>query len=160
MHITKRNEKTATIAVYIVLMRGSSVLLARRANTGYMDGKWALPSGHMEEHEVPRESAIREAREELGVVISPDHLEFIHVSYRPEHDETGDRVDFYFRTWRWDGEPQNCEPEKCSEVRWFRPFEFPPESEWMPHVFFALNHRHCVFSELGVSWLQERGLWQ
>ena len=83
MHITKRNEKTATIAVYIVLMRGSSVLLARRANTGYMDGKWALTSGHMEEHEVPRESAIREAREELGVVISPDHLEFIHVSYRP-----------------------------------------------------------------------------
>ncbi len=36
-------------AVFVVLRNGNGeVLLQQRANTGYLDGYWDLPSGHVE----------------------------------------------------------------------------------------------------------------
>ena len=38
-------------AAYVVLRRGDEVLMLLRANTGYMDGYWAVPAGHVEKDE-------------------------------------------------------------------------------------------------------------
>ena len=35
-------------AVHLFLIREKSVLLARRFNTGYCDGNWSVPAGHVE----------------------------------------------------------------------------------------------------------------
>ncbi|WP_245544781.1 NUDIX domain-containing protein [Mobilicoccus pelagius] len=59
-------------ASYVYLLRGDEVLLQRRQNTGYMDSHWvAGAAGHIEPGETARHAAVREALEEIGVIIPP-----------------------------------------------------------------------------------------
>lgn len=53
--------------VHLLLINSAGeVLFGRRQNTGYRDGAWHLPSGHLEAGESLVTALIREAREELG----------------------------------------------------------------------------------------------
>ncbi len=64
-------------AAFVVLRRGRQVTLLRRADTGYRDGFWALPAGHVESGESGescRAAAARELREETGVDLAPRNL--------------------------------------------------------------------------------------
>ncbi|MFC4587328.1 NUDIX domain-containing protein [Sphaerisporangium corydalis] len=36
------------IDLHVILRRGGEILLGRRRNTGFHDGDWHLPSGHIE----------------------------------------------------------------------------------------------------------------
>ena len=62
--------------VHVLLERGGRVLLMRRAGTGFFDGLYSLPGGHVEEGESIRATAVREMREELGV--EAGDLVFLH----------------------------------------------------------------------------------
>jgi 8-oxo-dGTP diphosphatase len=55
--------------VNALLLRGSSVLLARRSlwRKAYPD-LWSFPGGHVEQSETFEHALIREAREEIGIV--------------------------------------------------------------------------------------------
>nr|WP_049574286.1 NUDIX domain-containing protein [Nonomuraea sp. SBT364] len=97
-----------------MLVRDGEVLLGRRSGTGYADGLWHLPSGHLEAGESVVAAAVREAREETGVVIDPADLAFAHVMHRAP-----DRVGLFYAATRWHGEPRNAEPHKCSELAWW-----------------------------------------
>lgn len=103
-------------AVYLVLRRDDQVLLSQRLNTGHMDGYFGLPSGHHDGGETLMQAMCREAKEEIGISITPDDLTFAHVMHRQADD--GERVDFYFTCDVGDREVKNCEEEKCSELRW------------------------------------------
>lgn len=46
------------------------ILLQRRAD----DGTWCLPGGYLDPNESPSEAAVREAREETGLVVEPTEL--------------------------------------------------------------------------------------
>lgn len=104
------------LSVYIILIEDDKVLLLRRANTGYEDGKYGLPSGHVEGGETARQATCREALEEAGVKIDPEDLKFSHAMHRLQSDE---RIDFFFVAEKWEGEPKNMEPEKCDDLSWF-----------------------------------------
>ena len=109
-------------AAYVYLLRdgatGPEVLLQLRQNTGYMDGHWAAAAaGHVERGETAYDAARREALEELGV----DDLELVFelTMQRTAHDlPIDERVDFFFTSRSWRGEPRILEPAKCAELRW------------------------------------------
>jgi 8-oxo-dGTP diphosphatase len=102
--------------VHLVLLDDDGqVLLGRRKNTGFADGCYHLPAGHLEAGESVIDALVREAREETGIVISSDAIDFAHVMH---NSSGGGRVAFFFTVRRWDGIPQNREPHKCSELRW------------------------------------------
>lgn len=109
----KRN--SAIPASYLVLIENEKILLGLRENTGYMDGYWSLPSGHVEPLEAPTQGLIREAKEELGIEISSDDLKVCHILYRALNDV--ERVDFFFYCDKYKGEIFNAEPEKCKELK-------------------------------------------
>ncbi len=58
----------------------------------------------------------REAKEEIGSITEPDAVEFAHVMH---NSSSGGRAAFFFTARTWDGEPDNREPDKCSELAWF-----------------------------------------
>lgn len=146
-------------AVYILLEKQGKFLLVRRYNTGYQDGNYQVPAGHVEEGELPTEAIIREAKEEIGVDLNLNNLELLHVGYRPKHDSTGDRVDFFFKTNEWGGEVKNMEPTKCDNLRWVSLNELP--ENMTPHVREAIQciQKGIFFKELSIDYLKERGLY-
>jgi 8-oxo-dGTP diphosphatase len=62
---------------------------------------------------------IREAKEELGIVIDPADLEFAHVMHRWTPGEDTARVSFFFAATRWAGDVINAEPHVCAGLIWF-----------------------------------------
>lgn len=152
-----RNKTTP--AVYLFLEKDGQVLLGRRRNTGYLDGYYQVPAGHVEEGELPTEALIREAKEEVGIDLTNNDIELAHVSYRPKHDETGDRVDFFFKAKKWSGEVTNVEPDKCDDLNWF-PFIALPEK--MPlHVRRGIHAilTGIFFEEINLESLKKEGLY-
>lgn len=114
--VTASRRHRVTADVHLVLLDDDGrVLLGRRQNTGFADGSYHLPAGHLEPGESVIGALIREAREETGIGISPDAVEFAHVMH---NSSGGDRVAFFFTVRQWDGIPENHEPHKCSELRW------------------------------------------
>ncbi len=107
-------------AAYVALLRGHEVLLQQRQNTGYMDGHWTFSAaGHVERDESVTAAAVREAQEELGVRIREEDLQPVCTIHRRESDrDGGQRVDFYFVTTRWQGEPEAKETDRSGGIVW------------------------------------------
>jgi 8-oxo-dGTP diphosphatase len=127
-------------AVYIVLIRGNKILLLERANTGYKDGYFGLPSGHIDGHESAITAAIREAKEEIGIDLIPEQLDLIHTQHRyiDKDDKYGyEYIDLYFRSINWAGTPQNKEPHKCARLEWYEQVNLP--DNMVPEVRHALQ---------------------
>ena len=101
--------------VFLLFVRDARVLMALRENTGYADGQWNLPSGKVEPGEELLAAAVREAREEVAVVVTAARLAtVVHVQRQAETP----RVGFFFEAESWHGEPANAEPHKCGGLRW------------------------------------------
>lgn len=124
-------------AVYLVLRRGDEVLLLRRANTGYQDGKYGIVAGHLDGDELGTEAMIREAEEEAGITIDPDDLRFVHVVHRLGRNDGQERVDFFYEATNWQGEITNMEPNKCDDLSWY-PIDNLPE-DMLPLVKLVLE---------------------
>ena len=103
--LTKINEKTGK----------KEVLLALRKNTGYNDGEYELPGGHVEENEDLMNAMIREADEELGIKLKVEDLKIEHIL----HHYKGNRLNFILTTRKYEGELQIGEPDKCEKLEWF-----------------------------------------
>ncbi len=137
---------TFPVTVHLFFFRGSQVLLIRRFNTGYADGQYSLPAGHLDGMETVIAAAAREALEEVGVRIDPQDIEFSSVMHRLNGEE---RVDFFVKILKWTGEPFNAEPDKCDEIRWTEVNDLP--SNTIPYIRQALqNHAEATrFYEFG-----------
>ena len=147
-----KERNRAVPAVYLILRRGDEVLLMRRQGSGYYDGSYSLPTGHVEVGELPRSAIAREAHEELGIEINPNDMVFTHCMYRTKRDETGDRVDFFYECSWWKEEIVNQEPQKCDDIRWFSRSALPVNM--MHHVRTALDFvaEGVKFSELSIDY--------
>jgi mutator protein MutT len=147
-------------AVYILLEKDGQILLGRRCNTGYEDGNYQVPAGHVDEGELPTEAMIREVKEEIGISVSVDNLELVHLSYRPKHDNTDNRIDLFFRANKWNGEIKNMEPHKCDDLRWFSLDNLPENMTF--HVKKALKciQKGMFFDEISNDILKEKGLYK
>ena len=108
--------------VHVLFERDSRVLLMRRAGTGFFDGLYSLPGGHVEEGESVGMTAHREMAEELGVTLAPDAVALLGVVHR--RSDTN-RIDFFLRAAAWSGEPSIAEPERCDDLRWCAPDALP-----------------------------------
>jgi 8-oxo-dGTP pyrophosphatase MutT (NUDIX family) len=116
------NRHQVTPEVFLFLIRDAKILLIRRCNTSYENGKYCFPAGHGEANETMREGVCREAVEEIGITVQPDQTKFAHTQHRfsdydPKHPHA--RVGFYFTVTDYTGDAHNAEPHKCDQVDWF-----------------------------------------
>jgi 8-oxo-dGTP diphosphatase len=124
------------VTVHLFFFRENQILMLRRFNTGFRDGEYSVPAGHLDGGETVMQAAIREAEEETGVQIEESDMTFSTVMHRIEGDE---RVDFFVQVHKWRDKPFNAEPEKCDDLRWVDIHALPANT--IPYVRRALaNH--------------------
>lgn len=131
---------------YLFLIKDKKILLSRRFQTGYEDGKYSVPAGHVEEGETLREAASREIKEEIGMKIRPEDFVLVHVMHRKSNDI---RVDFFFTAKKWKGKPVNHEFHKCDDLQWFPLNKLPANT--IPYIKSAIRNfqKHIFYSEFG-----------
>lgn len=76
-------------SVFLMLKKENDVLLQRRYGTGFQDGQYTFPSGHVEANETPTVAACRETLEETGIMVEPKDVKFEQVLYRRGFNITG-----------------------------------------------------------------------
>lgn len=133
--------------VNLIFLRNKEVLLARRFQTGYMDGSYELPSGHLDGKETVQEAAAREAFEETGVSVETKDLHVHHVLHR--YGDPHERIEFFLVATHWEGEPKIAEPEKCDDLRWFPIYALP--ENMIPKSKYGLEKALAgeLYSEFG-----------
>lgn len=104
-------------AAYLLLFQDDKVLLLRRFNTGYEDGKYSVPAGHVDKGESVSDALMREVKEEIGIDI--EKVELVHVMHRQASETNDERLDFFFTCKLYGGEIKNSEPHKCDDLNWF-----------------------------------------
>lgn len=144
--LTKDRHKVIP-ASYLVLRDQERVLLLRRFNTGYEDGKYSLPAGHVDQGETFTQTLVREAAEEINIRLKSEDIRVAHIMHRKDYDS--ERIDTFFVAERYEGEPKNIEPHKCDDLSWFSLEELP--GNIIPYVRQALE---CIrdgqfYSEFG-----------
>ena len=71
--MTREYPEHPLIGVGAIIIDADRVLLVKRAHPP-IQGQWSIPGGVLEVGEMVREAAIREAREETGLIVEPGEL--------------------------------------------------------------------------------------
>jgi 8-oxo-dGTP diphosphatase len=91
--------------------------------------------------------AVREAREEVGVVVAPADARFVHASH--VFTRAGEsRIALFFEAARWQGTPANGEPARCDGLGFFDPAALP--HPMVPYIAAAIG-RYLRREPFGVS---------
>jgi 8-oxo-dGTP diphosphatase len=109
----KKEIKVKTHIALIIINENKELLFIKRAHTKKtLPGIWSFPSGTQEESETPEETAIREAKEELGVKILP--IKSIAIKELPEFSV---RLNFLLCKIT-SGTPSIKAPEEINKINW------------------------------------------
>lgn len=137
-------------ACYLLLINRDKILLLRRFNTRWEDGKYTLISGHLEGKETVEQAMIREAKEEPGLSLTEKDLEVVHVMHRKSNNGL-EYIDFFLVSKKWKGEPRISEPDKCDDMQWFSLENLPGNT--LPHIKQAIKNcfGKVLFSEFGFG---------
>src|ERR1700730_9213484 len=112
------------VGVGAIIIEDSRVLLVKRAHPP-LQAQWSIPGGVLEVGELVREAAIREAREETGLIVEPADLLGVYDRVLRNAEQ---RVQYHyvlidFLCHRVGGELHAA--SDAAEVRWFTREELP-----------------------------------
>jgi len=112
------------IGVGSIIIENDRVVLVKRAHPP-IQGDWSIPGGVLEVGEMIREAAVREAREETGLIVEPGELLGVFDRVLRDVDK---RVQYHyvlvdFLCRRIEGELVAA--SDAAEVRWFSRAELP-----------------------------------
>jgi ADP-ribose pyrophosphatase YjhB (NUDIX family) len=99
-----------------MIRANDTILVQRRFNTGYLDGHWALPSGHAIDGEDALAAASRELLEETSLIVKSDDWRFVCAMHRRSARTI---IDLFFTTDKFSGTPRIREPTKCDGLAFF-----------------------------------------
>ena len=103
------------VGIGVLVLKGDRLLLGRRRGS-HGAGEFASPGGHLEPLERFEDCAVREVREETGLVIT--NVRFLRVmnvtAWAPRH-----YVDLAFAADWVAGEPEVREPDKVDGWNWY-----------------------------------------
>jgi 8-oxo-dGTP diphosphatase len=104
--------------------KNSRVVLVKRSHPP-IQGQWSIPGGVLELGEMVREAAVREAREETGLIVEPGQLLGVFDRVLRHADS---RVQYHYVLIDFLCRPvggELCAASDAAEVRWFTREELP-----------------------------------
>ncbi|WP_327669450.1 MULTISPECIES: NUDIX domain-containing protein [unclassified Streptomyces] len=138
------------IGVHLYLERpdGTVLLGLRHPDVKYAPSTWHALAGHCEQ-ESAITCLIREARGEAGLLIEPQDVELVHLVHLIDRVGEQPRMGLIFRARAWRGEPQLCEPDKCTEWKFWDPAALPESLvPYTRNAIEAIRAGH-LYSETG-----------
>ena len=102
----------------LIINENNETLLVRRTGkTRNQAGFWSKPGGGVEFGEKIEDAVKREVKEELGIDI--ELIRFLGFSNHIVKNENQHWIAFNYLAKIINGHPQNLEPEKHDEIKWF-----------------------------------------
>jgi 8-oxo-dGTP diphosphatase len=114
-----------TIAAAVITHDGKLLLVKRRVKEGTLS--WQFPAGAIEEGESASQAAVREAKEETGLVVTDSKVLGERV-----HPATG-RTMIYVACDLIEGDARVVDDEELSEFAWLSRSQL---AEYVPYGFF------------------------
>jgi 8-oxo-dGTP diphosphatase len=108
----KPHQPTIIVAAALIAREDGTILIAQRPRSSKLHGFWEFPGGKVEPGEDPRDTVVRECREELGIVVEAGRIyESIY------HSVGGSCILLLFYLVRMiDGEPRSMEQNALAWV--------------------------------------------
>jgi len=133
-------------AVWMIIKNNNNqVFLLRRFQTGWRDGWWTVPAGHVDANESPKEAAIRELKEEAGITATLDDLTEPLIYFYPADDLMHERVSLFFEVRSYQGTPKNIETNKADRGEWF-------DVQALPDRIVPLLRRALIDLPAGITY--------
>lgn len=105
------------VGIGVILCKDNKVLLGKRLGS-HGAGTWALPGGHLDPGESISQCAIREVAEETAMLLHNVH----HAGFTDDYfiEESRHYITLFVEASYpdFEGEPENCEPDKCESWQW------------------------------------------
>ena len=117
MEVEENPTWMAVVAVALIDDSGRW-LMHRRPSGKHHAGLWEFPGGKVETGETPANALVREIAEELGVALSPEHLDPCGFAQNRGEGAQLPIVILLYTCRAWAGEPQALEG---GEIEWFAP---------------------------------------
>src|SRR6478672_8210469 len=124
MVIRREFPELPLVGVGAIIIERDRVLLVKRAHPP-IQGQWSIPGGVLEVGEMVREAAVREAREETGLVVEPGELLGVYDRILRDPEQ---RVQYHYVLIDFLCRPVGGEllaASDAAEVRWFTRAELP-----------------------------------
>jgi ADP-ribose pyrophosphatase YjhB (NUDIX family) len=124
-----------------IAIKDGKILLVQRNREPYK-GKWMFPAGFLEYGEHPKETAIREVREETGLV-AKDAVFFDILQTTDDSRSPGNMTFYYKIEIKSTVKPVNMDKEENMDVGWFDIKNLPPIA-WKDHeaILKKLQREH------------------
>lgn len=110
----------------VILNDEGQVLLVLRKKDPEIH-KWSIPGGKVDPFETLESTVVREVEEETGLIVEVERLLCTDETIAPEQDRH--LLSLIYNVRYTGGEPENREPQKHAEIRWFALDELPPDAE-------------------------------
>ncbi|WP_430390109.1 NUDIX hydrolase [Dyella sp. 20L07] len=136
-----RQRYSLSTSVFVIVRQQESVLLLRRAQTGWMDGFFSLPAGAHDGGEPLDIAAARELREETGLDVDAGQMKLLHLLHCRSGDTDSEWLGAFFLAENWRGMPQLLEHGKHDHLGWYALDTLP--SDMIPYARQGLE---CAMS--------------
>jgi len=131
------------LVAQLILEKDNKFLLSKRQNTGLYDGLYGFVGGHCEGEETIKQTMLRETKEEIGIDLK--NIKLVHVL----HSFIGfPLMHFFFHCNEWEGTIQNCEPERCGDLKFFALDNLPEKSTSFVYLLKDIK-KGLFYSEWG-----------
>ena len=118
--MTTSERQRVRVAVYVIFRNAKDeILLIRRHNTGWRDGQYTMPAGHVDAGETALSACVHECMEEVCLKVSPENLKLVNVTQYQQNDSASENyINFFFECAEYEGDPKIGEPNKCDDLTW------------------------------------------
>jgi ADP-ribose pyrophosphatase YjhB (NUDIX family) len=122
------------VLVLVLLFSQDQILLVKRGVEPYV-GKWAPPGGFVEAGESLESAAVREVTEEVGVVLTREHMLPHGIFSLP----TLNQISVMFLSILDRPAPVRAAEPEVQDARWFCEADYPAEQMWQPAIGFNIR---------------------
>ena len=117
------------------VINDNKILLLERKDTWYENEKYLPPGGNVDEGEDPKNACVRELLEETGIQVDVTKMKLL---WNYSNELVGRLFDnYYYITTEYQGELDNKEPHRHSDVAWFSLDKLPKNTSQI--VYDTLN---------------------